>query len=83
MGKRTEVVMDGQSPARYLSRVQSKSIMEDAEFDQVLASHELDPEFLHQSDFDAFIHDRRERFCELIEHAMGKAVICNTSPAAS
>ena len=83
MGKRTEVVMDGQSPARYLSRVQSKSIMEDAEFDQVLASHELDPEFLHQADFDAFIDDRRERFCELIEHAMGKAVICNTSPAAS
>ena len=83
MGKRTEVVMDGQSPARYLSRVQSKSIMEDAEFDQVLASHELDPEFLHQADFDAFIDDRRERFCELIEHAMGKAVIRNTSPAAS
>lgn len=83
MGKRTEVVMDAQSPARYLSRVQSKSIMEDAEFDQVLASHELDPEFLHQADFDAFIDDRRERFCELIEHAMGKAVIRNTSPAAS
>ena len=79
MGKRTEVVIDGQSPARYLSRVQSKSIMEDDEFDAVLASHELDPELLHGADFDGFIRDRRERFVGMVEYAMNKAVIRDLS----
>ena len=79
MGKRTEVVIDGQSPSRYLSRVQSKSIMEDDEFDAVLASHELDPELLHGADFDGFIRDRRERFVGMVEHAMNKAVIRDLS----
>ena len=80
MGKRTEVVIDGQSPARYLSRVQSKSIMEDAEFDTVLSSHELNAELLHQADFDGFIGDRCERFIGLIEHAMGKSVVRDGAP---
>lgn len=79
MGKRTEVVIDGQSPARYLSRVQSKSIMEDAEFDTVLASHELNAELLHDADFDGFIRDRRERFVGMVEHAMGKNIIRDLS----
>lgn len=72
MGKRTEVVIDGYSPARYLSRVQSKSLMEDAEFDTVLASHELNPELLFQGDFRGFMRDRRARFLGMVEYAMGK-----------
>lgn len=83
MGKRTEVVIDGHSPARYLSRVQSKSILEDAEFDTVLASHELNPELLLQADFDGFIRDRRERFIGMIEHAMGKPAIRSTRNSAT
>lgn len=75
MGKRTEVVIDGYSPARYLSRVQSKSLLEDSEFDTILASHELNPDLLLQADFESFISDRRERFIGMIEHAMGKPVI--------
>src|SRR5699024_9998293 len=79
LGKRTEVVIDEQSPARYLSRVQSKSIKEDAEFDTVLASHDLNAELLHDADFDGFIRDRRERFFGMGEHAMGKAIIRDLS----
>src|SRR5699024_12571529 len=75
MGKRTEVVIDGQSPARYLSRVQSKSIMEDDEFDAVLASHEVDPELLHGADFDGFIRVRRECFVCMEEYYMNTDVI--------
>ncbi|MGX1739582.1 GmrSD restriction endonuclease domain-containing protein [Corynebacterium flavescens] len=75
MGKRTEVVIDGNSPARYLPRVQSKSIMEDPEFDAVLESHDLDPELLHAAKAEEFFIDRRERFVGIVEHALGKPVI--------
>lgn len=74
MGKRTEVVLDGYSPARYLPRVQSKSLMEDHEFAAVLASHELDPDYLWAADFDGFLQDRRQRLVAMIEYAMGKPV---------
>ncbi|APT92675.1 hypothetical protein CPHO_06965 [Corynebacterium phocae] len=75
MGKRTEVVLDGKPPQRYLRRVQAKSIMEDPEFDAVLASHEIDPELIHTDAFERFIRDRRERFIGMVEYAMGKEVI--------
>ncbi|WP_165242928.1 DUF262 domain-containing protein [Corynebacterium lizhenjunii] len=75
MGKRTEVIVDDRSPQRYLPRVQSKSIMEDAEFDAVLASHELDPVHLHGGKAAEFFADRRRRFVGMVEHAMGKDVI--------
>lgn len=71
MGKRTEVVLQGYDPTRYLIRVQAKSLMEDDEFDEVLATHELDAELLHASDAAAFFADRRERFIGMVEYAMG------------
>lgn len=75
MGKRTEVVLDGFSPARYLPRVQSKSLMEDEEFDAILATHHLDPELLHAGRVREFFEDRAERLLALIARAMGKEVI--------
>lgn len=74
IGKRTEVVLDGFSPDRYLARVQSKSLMDDAEFDEVLASHNLDVKLLRQARFADFLAERRERFIRVVEHAMGKKV---------
>ena len=81
MGKRTEVVLDGHSPERYLPRVQSKSIMEDAEFDSVLASHELEPELLTSKTAYQFFADRRERFVGIVEYALDKAVIRDVDEA--
>lgn len=75
MGKRTEVVLDGFSPARYLPRVQSKSLMEDDEFDAVLSTHHLDSELLHSGQAQEFLEDRAERLVRLISQAMGKDVI--------
>lgn len=74
MGKRTEVVTDGYSPGRYLARVQSKSLMEDKEFDAVLSSHDLDVQLLYDADAWGFFRDRRQRFIDIVEHAMGKSV---------
>ena len=81
MGKRTEVVLDGHSPERYLPRVQSKSIMEDAEFDSVLASHDLDPELLTAKTAHQFFADRRERFVGIVEYALNKQVVRDVDEA--
>ena len=59
---------------RYLARVQAKSLMDDSEFDAVLASHNLDAQLLHKARFAEFLADRRRRFVGMVEHAMGKEV---------
>ncbi|MDY3127141.1 MAG: hypothetical protein SOW59_03295, partial [Corynebacterium sp.] len=74
MGKKTEVLIEDSSPRRYLTRVQSKSLMEDTDFDVTLASHQLDPELLWKADFAAFTADRSRRLAAMIEQAMGKKV---------
>lgn len=81
MGKRTEVVLDGHSPERYLPRVQSKSIMEDAEFDAVLGSHDLQPSLLTSTTAHQFFADRRERFVGIVEYALNKSVVRDVDEA--
>ncbi|PRQ11234.1 hypothetical protein C1Y63_07590 [Corynebacterium sp. 13CS0277] len=71
MARRTEVILGGASPARYLGRVQAKSLMEDDEFDAVLATHVLDPALLHKAKADAFFADRRSQLVDMIDVAMG------------
>lgn len=74
LGRRSESVMEGGDPKRYLSRLQSKAIMEDDEFDAMLSTHELEPEYLFTSNWQAFFADRRDRFVGMIEYAMNKPV---------
>ena len=75
MARRTEVVRAGTSPARYLARLMGKSLMDQQEFNKVLASHLLDPELLQAGEPFKFFADRRERFVKMVEEAMGKPVI--------
>ncbi|MBV7292892.1 GmrSD restriction endonuclease domain-containing protein [Corynebacterium sp. TAE3-ERU16] len=81
LSRRTEMVMDGAEPARYLARVQSKSLMDDDEFDAVLASHLLDPRVLRNACSDDFFADRRTRLLKMIEEAMGKGAIHDVDEA--
>lgn len=75
LGKRTEAVIEDADPKRYLSRLQSKAIMEDEEFDAVLSTHELEPEYLFTSNWQAYFIDRRDRMVGIIEYAMNKQVV--------
>jgi len=75
LGKRTEAVIEDADPKRYLSRLQSKAIMEDEEFDAVLSTHELEPEYLFTSNWQAYFIDRRDRLVGIIEYAMNKQVV--------
>ncbi|MGV0372917.1 GmrSD restriction endonuclease domain-containing protein [Corynebacterium pilbarense] len=73
MGRRTDVVIERNEPKRYLPRLQSKSLLEDDEFDAMLEGHEMDPELVLASDWEGFVADRRERFVGMIEYAMDRA----------
>lgn len=74
LSRRTQMLVEGQSPTRYLPRVQSKSLMDDAEFDTLLATHEIEPPLVFRGDFDAFYRNRKERIIGMIEYAMGKEI---------
>ena len=67
--------MEDADPKRYLSRLQSKAIMEDEEFDAVLTTHELEPDYLFTSNWQAYFIDRRDRLVGIIEYAMDKSVV--------
>ena len=71
MARRTEVVRAGTSPARYLARLMGKSLMDQNQFNKVLATHLLDPELLQAGEPFKFFADRRERFVKMVEEAMG------------
>ena len=66
----------GDAPSVYLQRVQAEKQvgLSDAEMDEVLSSHALNPEFLRNDDYEAFRADRRVRLSQLISSAMGKPV---------
>lgn len=75
MGRRTELVIENNEPKRYLPRLQSKSLLDDEDFDAVVESHEIDADMLMQSDWQGFIDNRRERFIGMIEYAMDREAI--------
>lgn len=75
MGRRTYVLVEESSPARYLYRVQSKSLLDDAEFDEVLETHLINPKLLLAAKAEEFFNDRRKRFLTMISEAMGKPAI--------
>ncbi|MEX3505623.1 DUF262 domain-containing protein [Corynebacterium sp. LK2510] len=75
MGIKTKVLIEGNGPKRYMPRLQSKSLMDDAEFDAMLAGHQLDPQLLLASDHEGFFRDRLGRFSDIVEFSMGKPML--------
>ncbi|WKD57795.1 hypothetical protein CAPI_06270 [Corynebacterium capitovis DSM 44611] len=73
MGIRTRVLIGDANPKRYIPRVQSKSIMEDDEFDEMLAGHLLDPALLLAGDGVGFLKSRLDALTGVIEYSMGRA----------
>ena len=75
MGRRADVVIEHNEPKRYLPRLQSKSLLDDREFDDLLSGHEMDPALLQASDWAGFVADRRERLVGMVEYAMDRSAI--------
>lgn len=75
--------MGGVAPSQYLPGLQQEKQvgLDDAQMDELLASHELSPELLRKDAFDEFIEDRRRRLSGLVERAIGKAVFHAPEPS--
>ncbi len=71
---RTNRIVGGEAPSKYLERVKKHAGVEDEEFETIIRSHAIDPTFLYRDDFRAFFADRKERILRRIESAMGKEI---------
>ncbi|MBP8960481.1 MAG: hypothetical protein KBG40_08675 [Bacteroidales bacterium] len=72
---RTNRIVSGDSPGKYLERLKKHAGVSDVEFDAILKSHALNPDFLYADDFKGFFADRKERILSKIETAMGKPIV--------
>ena len=71
---RTNRIVGGEAPSKYLERVKKHAGVEDEEFETIIRSHAIDPTYLYRDDFRAFFADRKERILRRIESAMGKEI---------
>ncbi|MGA1976725.1 MAG: DUF262 domain-containing protein [Bacteroidales bacterium] len=71
---RTNRIVSGEAPSKYLIRIKKNAGTSDEEFDSILKSHLVNPEFMYADDFYGFLNDRKERILEKIEGAMGKKI---------
>ncbi|MGC9472103.1 MAG: GmrSD restriction endonuclease domain-containing protein [Bacteroidales bacterium] len=72
---RTNRIVGGDAPSKYLDRLKKHAGVSDGEFNAILESHVVNPELMYRDDFKGFFHDRKERILKKIENAMGKPVV--------
>ncbi|MFE5330797.1 DUF262 domain-containing protein [Embleya sp. NPDC056575] len=63
------------SPSGYLKALAAESGIRPEWFDDVVATHLVDPIALHEGDFDAFYTDRSKQLLGLVHAAMGKRTV--------
>lgn len=69
---RTNKIIGGDAPSRYLARLQRNDGIDPAKLDAIVRSHGIDPLVLRRDDFAAFFAQRFEQLVSQIEEAMGK-----------
>jgi hypothetical protein len=74
LSSRTNRIVSGDAPSKYLSRIQKHAGVDDTMFQGILRSHVLCPEFLFSDNFSEFFSDRKERILQRIEKAMNKSI---------
>ena len=81
LSSRTNRIVGGQAPSKYLGRLQKHAGVDDEEFNDTLKSHILTPEFIYADDFEGFFNDRKEKILQRIERAMNKSIPRDAVPA--
>ncbi len=71
MSYRAAMDMTG-APASYISTMVAASDMRPEWFDDVVATHLIDPEALRDNDYERFYRDRSRQLQDLVHAAMGK-----------
>lgn len=74
LSARTNKIISGDAPSKYLSRIKKHAGVEDSEFEAILKTHAIEPSFMLKDDFHAFFEDRKEQILKRIESAMGKTI---------
>ncbi|MGB4517406.1 MAG: DUF262 domain-containing protein [Dethiobacteria bacterium] len=75
LSARTNRIIGGEAPSRYLVRLQKQAGVSEKEFQDILKSHVLSPEFLYADDFVSFFNDRKEKILQRIEKSMNKPIL--------
>lgn len=71
---RTNKIVSGDAPSKYLDRLKKKAGVTDEEFNSILTSHVVNPGFMYKDDFYGFFTHRKEQILQRIEQAMGKPI---------
>lgn len=71
---RTNRIVSGDAPSKYLERLKKHAGVSDDEFNDILKSHVVNPAYMYQDDFYGFFADRKEKILQKIEAAMGKNI---------
>ena len=75
LSARTNRIIGGDAPSKYLVRLQKQAGVSEKEFQDILKSHVLSPEFLYADDFVSFFNDRKEKILQRIEKSMNKPIL--------
>ena len=71
---RTNRIVSGEAPSKYLERLKKHAGVSDIEFNDILLSHVVNPDFMHNDDFYGFFNNRKELILQRIENAMKKQI---------
>jgi hypothetical protein len=71
---RTNRIVSGDSPSKYLDRIQKHAGVDRDVFQSILKSHVLSPQYMYADDFYGFFNNRKEQILQRIEKAMNKAI---------
>ncbi|OFL93913.1 DUF262 domain-containing protein [Corynebacterium sp. HMSC055D05] len=74
LSARTNRVIGGVAPSSYVGKIERTAKIAEAELDELLRPHLVDPQALRSDDFESFFATRREALCQLVESAIGKPV---------
>ena len=71
---RTNRIVSGDAPSKYLERLRKRAGVSDAEFNSILRAHAVDHEFMFNDDFHGFFLSRKELLLQKVENAMKKQI---------
>ncbi len=72
---RTNRIVRGDAPSKYLKRLKKNAGVSDDEFYNILKSHLVDIDSMNKDDFYSFFEYRKEQILQKIEKAMGKPIL--------
>jgi len=70
----TNRIVSGDAPSKYLERLKKHAGVSDEEFNDILLSHVVNPDYMYNDDFYGFFNNRKELILQRIENAMKKPI---------